>query len=311
MHTVRAEPREPDRISITDFSVELKVLNNTGRGVYLYGREGYVAYIEPTYCPDLSAGIYFNTEVKSTGRVKTDASSFLVEKDSESRPSGRLPRRKILEGFTFIRSEILEMSSTELHYVTDHDVAIGFREPTVDDVHPFSRDGVIDYVTNGARKKQSSGGLDVTIDIIDNESTYGDRYISIGGSAFIIKARKDPMLESGIYAGWTNEIRINGSAVAFGKRLFRFDELESSVFPFTLFKTPEEAVGFDPAKKFEMDINASKNRLEALKQEREEMSLFRKDYYEARALGRKDSSDGWKLIPAVVLGLVTLVKLFT
>lgn len=309
MKTLRAEAHNEVPFSIPDFCIERRVLNNTDRGIYLYGREGYVAYIEPTYNPDLPKGIYFNTELKSKGQVKTDANSILVEKDSKDRPSGIRPRLRVFEGFTRVREELFDVSSSKLHYVAEHDVALGFREPTDQDVHPFSREGRIDYVTDGQRKREANGALDITIDIVDNEGTFGDRYLSVGGTAFAIRARKDQTLESGIYAGWTNEIRVNGAPMVFGRKLFEFEDLEKSVFPFTLYKTPEEAQGIDPSKQRELELNESKTRLDLLKHERDEVSLARKDYYEERSLSRKDSSDGWKMLPAFVLGVATLVKL--
>jgi len=309
MKTLRAEAHNEAPFSIPDFCIERRVLNNTERGIYLYGREGYVAYIEPTYNPNLPKGIYFNTEVRSKGQVKTDASSILIEKDSNERPSGARPRLRVLEGFTRVREDLLDTSSSKLHYITDHDIALGFREPTQFDVHPFSREGTVDYVTDGERKREANGALDITIDIVDNEGTFGDRYLNVGGTAFAIRARKDPTLSSGIYAGWTNEIRVNGSPMVFGRRLFPFEELEKSVFPFTLYKTPEEAQGIDPSKRFEMELNESKTKLDLLKHERDEVSLARKDFYEERSFARKDSSDGWKMLPAFVLGVATLVKL--
>lgn len=309
MKTLRAEAHNASNISIPDFSIERRVLNNTDRGIYLYGREGYVAYIEPTECPDLSKGIYFNTVLRSKGQVKTDADSFLIEDDPDARPSGRKPRLRLLEGFTRVRVDALDLSSSKLHYVTDHDVAIGFYEPTEADCHPFSKRGLVSYVVDGERKGSSEGALDITIDIVDNEGTFGDRYINVGGKAFAIRARKVLELESGIYAGWTNEIRVNGSPMVFGRKLFKFDTLEKDDFPFTLYKTPEEAQGYDPAKKFDLDLSETKSKLETLKHEREEVSLARKDFYEERSYSRKDSSDGWKVLPAFVLGVATLIKL--
>lgn len=310
MKTLSAEVHDYNNLSYDDFVKNFKVINNTERGIYLFGREGYVARIEPTRNPQLASGVYFSTEITVRGQVKTDADSILSEVDQSNRPSGRMLQKSKLEGFTRVREELLDCSSSSLFYVVEHDIAIGFNEPTDGMSHPFSAGGIVDFVTNGERKREANGALDITIDIIDNEGTFGDRYISVGGTAFAVKARKDSTLESGIYSGWTNHIRINGESLSFGLKRFSFAELETSKeFPFTLYKSPDDAKGFDPAKQLEMTLTEAKGRLDILKTEREEASAWRKDYYEQRSLSRKDNSDGWKMLPAFVLGVATLVKI--
>lgn len=309
MKTLRSEVHDETNLGSFEFCKEFKVFNNTERGIYLYGREGYVARIEPTFNPRLASGIYFNTDIKATGPVKTDADSILSEVDFSNNPSGRQPRHLQLEGYTRVRAEMLE-NQTGLFYVIEHDVVLGYGEPQEGMVHPFSHGGIVDYVTNGERKRVANGALDLTIDIVDNEGTFGDRYLNVSGAILAVKARRDSTLESGIYAGWTNEIRVNGAPMTLGRRLFTFDELKTTKeFPFILFNSPEDAKGFDPAKQLELTLTEAKNKLDVLKTEREEISLQRKDFYEQRALSRKDSSDGWKMLPAFILGVATLVKL--
>lgn len=309
MKTLRSEVHDETNLGSFEFYKEFRVFNNTERGIYLYGREGYVARIEPTYNPKLAPGIYFNTDIKATGQVKTDADSILSEVDYSKTLSGRQPKHKRFEGYTRVRAEMLD-NLTGLFYVLEHDVVLGYGEPEEGMVHPFSYGGIVDYVTNGERKREANGALDLTIDIIDNEGTFGDRYLNVSGAILAVKARKDPTLESGIYAGWTNEIRINGAPMTLGRRLFTFDELKTTKeFPFILFNSPEDARGFDPAKELELSLTEAKNKLDMLKNEREEVSLRRKDFYEQRSLQRKDSSDGWKMLPAFILGVATLVKI--
>lgn len=310
MKTLRAELHDEVNLGMEEFCKEFRVLNNTERGIYLYGREGYVARIESTYNPTLASGVYFSTEIKVRGQVKTDADSILNERDFSKNLSGRMPRHKKLEGYTRVRSELLENSLSNLFYVSDHDVAIGYKEPEDGMSHPFSSGGMIDFVTQGVRKREANGAFDLTMDIVDNEGTFGDRYLNVSGAICVVKARKEPTLESGLYAGWTNEIRINGAPMVLGRRLFKFSELEQNKeFPFTLFNSPEDAKGYDPSKHVELSLTEAKNKLDILKTEREEASMWRKDFYEQRSLSRKDSSDGWKMLPAFILGVATLVKI--
>lgn len=300
MKELETEVDDSNIASTSEFSKSFNVVNNTDRPIYLYGREGYVATIASTPNYKVPSGIYFKTTIRSKGPVKTDATSNLVENCLEySAYESERRSRNILESFTRIREELLDGSSTGFYYLIEHDVVLSFQKPNNAKEHPLSEGGLIDSLCEVKRKKENKDTLDVTISIVDNEGVFGNRFINIGGGVFRIPASKDGRRRNGIYISRSHEITVNGDVVPIEPEFFKFDDVTNEKFPFKLFGNYEDAKSYDEETAQRKELARTKIEHEVLKHKLDE-----------RAMIRKDTSDGWKMIPALVVGAAALLKLF-
>lgn len=295
MDQVTVEVDDLRHATSSTFTQSLSIVNNTDKVLYVYGRQGYTAQVKPERDMTVHPGVYFNFRVKNDTPVKIDDCSHLVDVSSP----GIVGRRPLYSysSYTRVREELIEGSVSELYYIVEHDVVLSFKSFEQDSTHPFSKGGIIATLCD-VDNKSADDRTDFTISIVDNKSTFGDRFINIGGKAFKIPAIKSSKLTSGIYISRTNQVEINGQIVTHKPEVYGFEQVGEKDFPFRLFSNPEEAENFDAEAE-------QRKELARLKLDHEQM----KHVYEQRTLERKDASDGWKLIPAVVLGLATLVKL--
>lgn len=290
-----------------DFRKIFSVINNTGRVVYLYGREGYVAYIEPSFYRDIPNGIYFTTTLTNRGALKTEVSSSFNEIINEQRTSINDVLKS--ENVRYLREEHLTSSRFQICYVVQHDIALSFEIPEEGAAHPFSEQGIVNSICRDVGLDISDKKLSLSMVIIDNEGTFGDRFINIGGRAFKIPVIKDNNTTSGIYIGRTNEVTVNGQLLPMENEHYTFDRVEKDDFPFRLFTNPEDARTDDPSAKLKIALAEKKLELEKLKSESEGTSLALKEKYEQRAMERKDSSEYWKVVPTLFIAFVSIAKL--
>lgn len=189
-----------------------------------------------------------------------------------------------------------------------------------------------------------NGAFMFNIAIVDNKDEYGDRYINIAGDIYRIAAIRDPEKLCGVYLSMS--AKTSGQPNDTGQ-LVPFSDFESHPLNKQLFKTASEARALgDVLEAKEREIKEKlieQQRLTAeakmqqiqLEAEREELrlqeerskaklederrmlehqraiqSLDRKDYYEQASYARKDSSEMWKILPAVFTGILAFATLF-
>lgn len=224
----------------------------------------------------------------------------------------------------YIDSLILASQFTEETdlYITTKNICLSIK-PLGDSVdHPFSNPLIIEERLR--RIIDDNDGTATVLDLVDNTGEITDRHYYALKRHFVIKPRRDPIRQSGLYV----TVRHVKGGVHQPSQQFvcRLDEVEEM---FGLYKTKEEAIsGGNPkmVKEAELAELRQKNleaeqKLEEMKREQavlmaklaekkavredqlSEKEVVRKDYYHDREYARKDGNEVIKVVGAVVAGV--------
>lgn len=202
-------------------------------------------------------------------------------------------------------------------------------------LHPYSEEAR-GHQIHTAETLSEGTGINILLRIIDNDGTFGNRYINIDGEVFFVLSEKDMLYRNGIYRTAKGVINEVGETDLIKSR-YTLEEGEKEL---KLFRTYEEALiggNQDLMRKeqlasLEHETAMQKKQIEALKAEaairqaereetKEELELLRakeehqrtlerertKDFYEQRSATRKDTSEEIKFIPTLLIGLGAII----
>ena len=198
--------------------------------------------------------------------------------------------------------------------------------------HPQSEEGIKKQLTAQA---DISSGFYYAIEAVDNLGKYGNRYVYVNNNVYRLVPVKDANRRDGIYV--TSDTPVTSDTEISQKQTKRYDfSMESEL---GIYKTPDEAFNFGDnetkrkqelqclehsiqllkrehqaeAVKFEQEMAAEKHKAALLKMQlddearRADLAVSKlKDYYDERSYRRKDESEGWKMLPTVIMGLGAL-----
>lgn len=198
--------------------------------------------------------------------------------------------------------------------------------------HPHSEEGIKKQVTQAAI---TATGFNYAVDIVDNIGKYGERYIYVQNNVYRITPVKDTNRRDGIYITTKNPVDNTLSVDSYKTAHYALsmcDELG-------LHKTPEEAFSFgDNETSRKQQLLEQEHNLQLLKREQQAINLKHeqeiaaekhhsallevqlknesrradvaatklKDFYEEKSYRRKDESEGWKMLPTVMMGIGAL-----
>ncbi len=199
-------------------------------------------------------------------------------------------------------------------YCTDHDLIISMSDPEKIKIeHPFNTVVTVEEKYRDMLKGHL--GIGVNIEIIDNDNSIGDRFISIAGNVMRIKPARDSNRENGIYYTLTQQGTTESSTET---TRFDFGEKEKTI---GLWPTKEEALAAGDVKtlmskevaqinhetiiqKGELDLASKEAEKEAI--ERDARKKAMDEFYEARSYERKDTYEMIKVVGGIAAGLIGL-----
>lgn len=214
-------------------------------------------------------------------------------------------------------------------YLHDVDLVISKKHYTECPNHPHSEAGIGERVIENT---VVPGSFSYVVEIIDNLGKYGDRYVYVQNNVYRIVPMKDLHRRDGIYI--TTKTPVSNLVAS---ESYRTEHYGLSMAPeLGLYKTPEEAYSFgdkDLTRKEELlekehDLALLKKELQSINlQHEQELATEKhkavlleaqlkdearraeasanklKDFYEERSYRRKDESEGWKMMPTIMMGL--------
>lgn len=150
-------------------------------------------------------------------------------------------------------------------YLIERDVVISLHVGTRTPLHPFSK-----YFFQERLKSENTDIINenvfgFSIKIVDNNGVYGDRYVNLNGKAYRIPARRDRILNDGVYFTCTGQAFGNYDLCPPETHKYIFDEADDAL---NLFRNVEDALTYgDPVK-------AKEKELERVKLEFKEKEMF-------------------------------------
>jgi len=224
-------------------------------------------------------------------------------------------------------------------YLNEIDCVISTKTVLDCPTHPYSQEGL---EQNLLVVNTSGKGFGYAIDIVDTVGKYGDRYINVQGKVYRVVAKPDTARRDGIYItanasvdninspthpvveyysfSQSSEIGLFktieeagslGDAVAAQKKQLLELEHELTLLKKRL-QIAEQNSALELSEKnalladLDFKMKEQKNEIEKNKIKQEEERLAIKEFYENRSYRRKDESETWKIIPAIILGIGSL-----
>lgn len=330
-----------------NLSVNVTYVNNTGVTVYLYTRDGVVTEFPPCsqnfsvgqerfeiHKEHHFLGINFNisTPLDFDETFKGNAEREIYRKQHEAdiegvrqHPGTRSAR---FVKFSLTQAELQQKQSV---HITNLDIVLSLLPPKEGISHPLTLHGDNYRLFHDIFKDMKLDWLtSFNILFIDNEDTFGDRYINVSGKALKITKTKSIMHCSGFYV-----FHLDGTALK-PPKYYKSEEDLLKGEDLILYKSYEEAyTGGSPKSIYELEVLNKKIEFDKLKHQHEKESFefkkqideltnsFReKEYqykkelndlnreYETQTLGRKKLSEDvkWGLgIASAILGAVATI----
>lgn len=225
-------------------------------------------------------------------------------------------------------------------YYHELDLVVSILTPEDTPPHPYSLEGRQQNVVQGTAAAVGDAGFAYTISLVDNGKKHGDRYINIGGNVYRITPTEDPTQRDGIYVV-SNAASAGGYALQ--ERIVKHYPFDGADESLGLYLTAEDAAVLGDASaarkkeladmehqlnvekieavqvkvKAEKEVTKAKEDLARAEHDLKELSVKMdrerareeaerqrlKDFYEMRSMDRKDSSESFKFIPAVIMGI--------
>jgi hypothetical protein len=229
-------------------------------------------------------------------------------------------------------------------YYSELDIVVSVLTQQEMPPHPYSEAGRRAQVVADVPSSEGGAGFSYSIRMVDNKAQWGVRYVNIGGVVYRVTPEQDFQQRDGVYL-ITARAELDADGKPASKVTFcSLDQAEKDL---GLYKTYDEALNFgdmSQARKeqlvnLEHDLLCSRSELQKAKaaHERElveaarevahlesenkrletknktlehDMTMERqrlKDMYEARSYARKDTSEGLKILPTLLLGIGTML----
>lgn len=330
-------------------------INGTRTNITVIERNGIKITIPPSGLRDVR-GFIVKSTFKFNDTVNFDADTILNDVTENSSVELRQLKDAMIHGlkqkvygYTVISieynidvNELLE--SGGVMYYSNLDLIISARDPIHTPPHPFSTEGRKLQLLTEDEDVNTVETFGYKLKIIDNDDSYGERWINIAGRPFRIPAVHDHALENGVYLICT------GNAAGAPPTIERYTYADAET-RLHLYKSKDEAIALGDIfakretelreqelifKQIEQDHKLARQkmqqeldeeerafklktlelekelqRLNQLKDEADHQrkleEIRRKDYYEDRSYVRKDSSEFLKFAPVVIGGLFALV----
>lgn len=295
---------------VSAYNEGISIRNHTDRTLAIRGRDGTIVRLAPNHAnKKIEPGIYYT--VGFTG------SEFVSIDDSRHDRVRNITSSKILQLIDGHGKRRMEIESCRhwYHLTVDELVSKGgslYLEEIdkilsiLDDAkvpdHPFTYTSVDDHIREAMQEYgESTTGL--IIYTVDNNDSFGRRYVNLNGNILVVNPRKDPSRQDGVY------VKLNGhiGKTRQGMEFYEFSSLNEGKCPIKFYPNIAEAEQFgNESDRFRRELEEQKHRHEAelaslkhqqnvsavsraeTKEELEERSQERKDHYEARSLSRKD-----------------------
>jgi hypothetical protein len=229
-------------------------------------------------------------------------------------------------------------------YFSELDIVVSLLPLEEMPAHPCSEEGRKSQIIAGSPVDHGGVGFGYAVEIVDNHARYGDRFLNIGGNVYKVKTKKDLERRDGVYiisnyaaSGQLGKAGVRVTFCAFDKAqedlgLYKtYDEAlhlgdlstarktELLTMEHELVKNKQEAAA--EKTRYEREILAAQHEVKRMEQENtrlaartqmleHDLGLERqrlKDYFDAKAYQRKDSSEALKILPSIILGIGALV----
>lgn len=295
---------------VSAYNEGLSIRNHTDRTLSIRGRDGTIIRLAPNHAnKNLEAGIYYTTGFSGSEFVQIDDSRHDKVRNITS---GKI--LQLLDGHGKRRLEVesarnwYHLTMDELTtkggsvYLEEIDKILSVLDDARVPDHPFTYTSVDDHIRVAMQDfSESTSGL--ILYTVDNNDSFGKRYVNLNGNILVVTPRKDPARSDGIY------LRLNGSTgkARQGMEFYDFNSLNEGKCPIKFYPNIAEAEQFgneserykremeQQRHEHEMELAAIKREqnLTAIdRQERKEVidenSTVRKDQFEAQSLARKD-----------------------
>ncbi len=217
------------------------------------------------------------------------------------------------------------LNKDKVIYVHDLDMAFTIMSLEEQKKEPWQDYFAQQYDLYKEMRLEEKRGLYLNIELVDNDDLIGIQYTNVFGEVYEIIPVKDSFRSSGFYVTRSNK----HGEVDRVEEILDFHTFEEMKSIYKVYSTRQEAATFgDPEtqrkidlanKEIELadmkeslkekDIELAKQAkiLDEIKSERELRKMAETDYYESRSLDRKDSSEAFKILPALVVGIGALL----
>lgn len=295
---------------VSAYNEGLSIRNHTDRTLSIRGRDGTIIRLAPNHAnKNIETGIYYTTGFAGSEFVQIDDSRHDKVRNITS---GKI--LQLLEGHGKRRLEV-ESARNWYHltlddltsrggsvYLEEIDKIISVLDDARVPDHPFTYTSVDDHI-RVAMQDFAEGTTGLILYTVDNNESFGKRYVNLNGNILVVNPRKDPSRSDGIY------VRLNGST---GKarqdmEFYDFASLDAGKCPIKFYPNIAEAEQFgNESERFKREIEQQRHahevELAELKREQnltaierqeqkeviDERSTVRKDQFEASSLARKD-----------------------
>ena len=163
-----------------------------------------------------------------------------------------------------IPREVIERRGGSI-YLIERDVVISLRLGNNKPNHPFSIGYQKERLLKESKDIVNEDVFGFSIKIVDNNGTYGNRYVNLNGKAYLIPARRDNILNDGVYYTCTGQAYGNYDLCPPETHKYAFSEADKAL---NLYRSVEDALTYgDP-------IKAKEKELERLKMEHKEKEMI-------------------------------------
>lgn len=291
---------------VSGYSEALSIRNNTERSITIRGRDNTIIHLAPNgYDDNIERGIYYTTGFRGSEFVMTDTSRHdnvrnltsgkLLQLDRNER-SRRMVDVERMDYWYFVSlDEVVSKGGTL--YLEEIDKLISIQPDEYVPEHPFTYTSVDEHIAQAMREfGETTAGM--TVFVVDNEDSFGKRYINLNGNIMGVTPVIDQSRGSGVYLNIRNAIGQGRQGVEF----YEFSTLDDKC-PIRFYASIAEAERFGDEvtavkHEQEMELTQAKHtaavatiqRAEA-KDVIDERSTIRKDQFESKAMARKDFYD--------------------
>jgi hypothetical protein len=239
-------------VSTEKFSHTRRYLNFTGKFITVIERSGIRH--EFASIPSYNRSSFV---IVSDWRIHKSMHESLVnfikqERENESKLIRRL-RELILDykptfhdqnQFMYLRTEEnIQLADLEAHrgeiYDHEHDVVVSTWRGNEAGPHPYSAEGRAIVLLNNAEKMGENKAFCETIQIVDNDGKYGDRFINRNKNVYRIEATQDHSKASGVWVIRNKPFENTRLPSQMGWRRYSFEEADTLL---ELYKTYAEAL---------------------------------------------------------------------
>lgn len=285
----------------TPLEVSTSYRNGTGVPVTVVLRTGLTALLPPQYERG-SRNFTVTYRVTLAGEVNLDIfrlSNALTPEAQllkDALEYGHVKHRrgqKIAEiTYDVTREEIQEKGGSL--YLKNLDVVLSVLQGDLVPLHPYSEVGIRNRLVAENDSINNVGSFGYALQIVDNASVFGDRYININNQIYKVPVMRDPERPDGVYRVSSPSVKGDYALAPPESLYFRFDEVDAANLG--LWRTYEEALTLGDvlaAKKQELEslaleIKREEAVLKREKQEREAAFEARKHKYEELRLQADD-----------------------